>query len=104
MYVRYSEELLDQGLGHGLLHPSTSERLHVGVCGYFDEEGDWKTIVDIPMLATDKNANPSDLKFTTLSGVPVLPEPTIVQWEPKCSLDVSSHKIGATTDLGYSFL
>ena len=48
LHLRYNKAFLAKSLGYALLHPPTTEILHVGVCGYFDGEGDWKTIVDIP--------------------------------------------------------
>jgi len=102
MHIRYAQEFEDQSLGHALLHPSSTLRLHPGVCGYFDDEGDWRTIVDIPKIKTEVSTKPEDLNFTSLEGTPVLPEAITMNWEPKCSSDVKYHKVDAKASAGYA--
>ena len=99
MHLQYAEAFNDQALGYGLIHPVSTERLHPGVCGYFDDDGDWKTIVDIPKIDGQVKAL-GDLHFTPLDEVPALPSPTSMRWEPKCSSTVSYTKDSASTSIG----
>jgi len=92
MHVRYAEEFADLSLGLGLLHPCVKSRLHPGVCGYFDDQGDFKTIVDIPQIKTKVGLEPDDFNFTSLDSHPELPEPEILRWDPKVSSKVSVSK------------
>jgi len=99
--VQYAEAFNDQALGHALLHPCPTERLHPGVCGYFDEDGDWRTIVDIPLLKDGKGASIDSLKFSSLDDTPVLPPSTVMRWEPKCSNNVQYTKVKADVSAKY---
>jgi hypothetical protein len=101
MHLQYAEAFEDQALGYGLLHPASTERLHPGVCGYFDEDGDWKTIVDIPRIIDGQVKALGDLRFTTLDEVPTLPSPMSMRWEPKCSAAVSYTKVSQSASIGY---
>jgi hypothetical protein len=100
MHLQYAEAFEDQALGYGLLHPASTERLHPGVCGYFDEDGDWKTIVDIPRIIDGQVNALGDLHFTTLDEVPTLPSPMSMRWEPKCSAAVSYTKVSQSASIG----
>ena len=101
MHVQYAEGFQHQSLGYALLHPSSTERLHPGVCGYFDDEGDWKTIVDIPQIKDGEVAALGDLKFVPLDNIPPLPQPTVMRWEPKCSADVEFTKVDGDASAAY---
>ncbi|KAK5208647.1 hypothetical protein LTR47_004175 [Exophiala xenobiotica] len=50
-------------------------RLRPGMCGYFDEQGDWQPIVDI----TDKKAV-KDAGYTYIQGISVAPDPGEERW------------------------
>lgn len=101
LYVQYAEGFENQSLGYALLHPCSTERLHPGVCGYFDAQGDWKTIVDIPQIKKGEAAALGDLKFSPLDNIPALPPPNMMRWEPKCSADVEFTKVDADASAGY---
>jgi hypothetical protein len=92
LHVRYAQEFAHLSLGLALLHPCSETRLHPGVCGYFDEEGDFKTIVDIPKIKTEVSVTPDEMEFTSLDSKVELPEPTTMQWEPKVSSKVTVDK------------
>jgi hypothetical protein len=100
MHIMYAEAFQGESLGYGLLHPCSSDRLHPGVCGYFDEEGDWRTIVDIPQIGEGKPSALGDLQLSPLESVPTLPPPEVVRWEPKSSSDVSTSKTSASATAG----
>lgn len=93
LHLRYNKAFQDKSLGYALLHPPGTERVHVGVCGYFDGEGDWKTIVDIPKL--------KDLKcekegwFRPIDVLPAVPRGPPVRWEPKVASDMTVTKESA---------
>lgn len=101
MHIQYAEGFENQSLGYALLHPCSTERLHPGVCGYFDGQGDWKTIVDIPQIKDGEVAVLGDLKFAPLDTIPPLPPPITMRWEPKCSADVEFTKVDADASAGY---
>ena len=102
MYIRYAEAFADQSLGHALLHPCPTNRLYPGVCGYFDVEGDWHTILDIPDLENELKMLPPELKFTTLEDCPPIPPSGLIVWEPKCSADVTYSKFEEQASATYS--
>lgn len=91
-HVRYAAEFGELSLGLALLHPCTTSRLHPGVCGYFDDQGDFKTIVDIPQIKTQVSVDPDEYEFTSLDDQLKLPEPTVMRWEPKVSSNVTLNK------------
>jgi hypothetical protein len=67
LHLRYNKAFLAKSLRYAHLHLPTMEILHVGVCGYFDGEGDWKTIVDIPNHIFPSLDPPMTI-FTTENG------------------------------------
>lgn len=93
MYIQYAEAFADQSLGHALLHPCPTSRLHPGVVGYFDSEGDWHTIINLIDLENELKTLPSELKFTTLDEVPPPSPSGMITWEPKCSANVTYDKL-----------
>jgi hypothetical protein len=104
MHIQYAKAFENHSLGYALLHPCPIERLHPGVCGYFDKEGDWRTIVDIPQIKDEKDQPLGDLKFSSIDSIPPLPAPNFVRWEPKCSYDVTINKGHADTSAGYIYI
>src|SRR5580692_9603574 len=64
LHMLYAQGFQYDSLGYGLLHPCSSDRLLPGVCGYFDEEGDWRTIVDIVTIAPGKPSALGDLQLS----------------------------------------
>jgi hypothetical protein len=93
LHIRYAEAFEELSLGHAILHPCSTDTLRPGVCGYFDDDGDWKSIVDIPRLVDDINKMPKDLKFIPADNIPPL-SPIFIEWDPKCSSDVSYGNAG----------
>jgi len=85
LHIRYAQEFSDLSLGTALLHPPSKGRLHPGVCGYFDSDGDFKTIVDIPQIKMEVSTDLNESKFTSLDQQVQLPEPEVMNWEPKTS-------------------
>jgi hypothetical protein len=100
LHMLYAQGFQSDSLGYGLLHPCWSDRLHPGVCGYFDEEGDWRTIVDIVTIAPGKPSALGDLQLSPLESIPDLPPSELVRWEPKCSADVTTSKESASSSAG----
>jgi len=100
LHVLYAQEFQNESLGYGLLHPCSSDRLHPGVCGYFDEEGDFRTIVDILQIEPGKPSALGDLQLSPLESTPSLPPPEVLHWEPKSSSDVSSSKNSGSGSVG----
>ncbi|OTA82498.1 hypothetical protein M434DRAFT_37076 [Hypoxylon sp. CO27-5] len=52
LYELYNRHMERYGLGYALLEPESSYDLKPGVCGYIDDHGTWRPLLDI----TDKSA------------------------------------------------
>ena len=93
MHLRYNKAFEEQALGYALLHPASTDRIHPGVCGYFDGEGDWKTIVDIPQIKalTDEKRK----WFAPMDDLPPVPRGPPVRWEPKIASNMTYTKESA---------
>ena len=91
MHLRYNNAFEEQALGYALLHPLSTDRLHPGVCGYFDADGDWKTIVDIPKIKDTYGKRKSWFIPLEEDLAPV-PRGPPVRWEPKVSSDMTYEK------------
>ena len=102
MHIRYAKAFSNLSLGRALYHPCPKSTLHLGVCGYFDHQGDWKTIVDIVKM--DLTAAPADLKLTSLNPVPSVTPPSVSQWDPICSKNVAYEKLENSAQVGYDIL
>jgi hypothetical protein len=102
MHIRYAKAFSNLSLGRALYHPCPKSTLHLGVCGYFDHQGDWKTIVDI--VEMDLTAAPAGLKLTSLNPVPSVAPPSVSQWDPICSKNVAYEKLENTAQVGYDII
>lgn len=101
MNLHYNKAFQEQALGYALLHPPPTELLHLGVCGYFDGEGDWKTIVDIPKLKDLKSVKEG--WFKPIDDLAPVPRGPPVRWEPKVSSDMTYIKNSADGSAKSSF-
>lgn len=99
MHIRYAKAFADLSLGRALYHPCPKSTLHLGVLGYFDRQGDWKTLIDIEKM--DLSSAPANLKLTSLQRVPSIAPPSVSQWDPICSKDVDYEKLENTAKAGY---
>ena len=93
MHLRYNKAFQEQALGYALLHPAPTDRVHPGVCGYFDGEGDWKTIVDIPQIKASKDEKKK--WFARIDDLSPVPRGPSVRWEPKISSNMTYIKESA---------
>ncbi|KAH8896412.1 hypothetical protein GQ53DRAFT_803831 [Thozetella sp. PMI_491] len=74
--------------GHAIYEGVSAEDMRPGVCGFFDDDGDWKQIVD-----TNK---PSDLEaggFTQLTGVTTSIKPVKESWGMMASSSMKKLKL-----------
>jgi len=95
LFIRYAGAFDKLSLGHGILHPCPASRLHPGVVGYYDDDGDWKTIVDLSTLTKDTAG-----KYTAIENLPALPSDPPTRWEMKCSSDVTQTHVKTDADAG----
>lgn len=96
LFIRYAEEFNKLSLGHGLLHPCPASRLHPGVVGYYDDDGDWKTILDLSTLKKEDGS-----KYTAIENLPPPPSEPPARWEMKCSSDVTQTHVKTDAGAGY---
>ena len=96
LFIRYAEAFDKLALGHPILHPCSTVRLHPGVVGYYDDDGDWKTIVDLPNMTKEEQG-----KYTRIKDFPLLPSSPPIRWEMKCSSDVTQEHVKTDAGAGY---
>ncbi|OQU94989.1 hypothetical protein CLAIMM_01261 [Cladophialophora immunda] len=82
--VLYANCFQDQAEGHFLYRPPSSTWLRPGVCGFFDNQGDWQALADL--------TNPEDLAKKGYSFVPGIEVEVSVtrgeEWRPRMSQNV----------------
>lgn len=100
----YAQLMSDHPYGWGLYKKVTTRDIHPGSCGYFDSEGDWKSIIDLSSeqdFVSQGWTIPSDRLFDGK-------EPESATWGPKTSNSVQRFSIGGTARarsvLSYLFL
>ena len=57
-HLKYPKALEYNSHGYALYHPQQSSSIKLGTAGYFDDEGDWHTVLNL--------LDPSDLKIPRL--------------------------------------
>jgi hypothetical protein len=95
----YAQLLRNHPYGWALYKKTTTRDLHPGSCGYFDTDGDWKSLADL--------TRPDEL---IRSGWAVPEDPInrhgsseSLVWGPKNSRSVRSHCLGVTAGTTYVF-
>jgi hypothetical protein len=82
--------------GHAVFAGESALVLKPGVCGYFDEDGDWKKIVYIN--------KPSELEkgsFTGLEGIKVSSSSVKETWGPKISSTMKKVSVSGGGEGGF---
>ncbi|RDW83048.1 hypothetical protein BP5796_04539 [Coleophoma crateriformis] len=114
----YNSAMKHLGFGYGLVQPEPSEKLHPGQCGYIDEGGRWRPLVDL----TDNKTLEAN-GYTPMDPIQAC-APEYPSWDPiftsdmnvdECELDLEASslvaaglpidasalvKYSTTTDLG----
>lgn len=94
--VLYQECFQNFAKGHALYKDVSATQLKPGMCGYFDHNGDWQTIIDL--------TRPDDeLKkegWTESGNVQVLPDGNDRIWGHKTSENVTSFPINVDVQAG----
>ena len=94
----YAQQMQNHSEGYAIYHPETTSTLRPGVCGYFNNHGDWTPIVDLSDSEALKKAG-----YTALDTVleKAAKRPPAV-WGPKTSVGVRSKDMDAS--FGASFV
>ncbi|GJC86508.1 hypothetical protein ColLi_09346 [Colletotrichum liriopes] len=94
----YARLLLDHAYGWGLFKKFTTRDIHPGVCGYFDSDGDWHTLVDL------NDADDLASQGWSTLDVPMNRDDKVdlMTWGPKKSGSVVARRTGITagTNIG----
>lgn len=97
IYRRYAEAIGDDvySRGYALLHPSPVSLLHPVVYGYFDKGGNWRPIVDVSKIGSDRQENfmPLELQLKPLENISTLYPSPLLKWEPVCSVNVICQRV-----------
>lgn len=94
LQVIYAEAMRHHPFGFALYHPCHKNILKPGSCGYFNDRGEWNPITDL--------ANPSSLNELSFVGVDEdlqKGEPQMLHWGPKCSKNVTEHRLKGHTKM-----
>ncbi|KAL6802263.1 hypothetical protein J3E68DRAFT_395675 [Trichoderma sp. SZMC 28012] len=91
----YAQLMSDHPYGWGLYKKVTTPEIHPGSCGYFDSEGDWRSITDL--------SNPQDLNsqgWTIPDDIHDNKGPRSTTWGPKSSSSIQNYSLGGNSQAG----
>lgn len=93
----YARLMQNHPYGWALYKKVTAKHLRPGCCGYFDSDGDWRTLVDLTSPAEELEVQgwepPDPLKTNR--------DPESMVWGPKSSSSVRAHQVGGTVGTTY---
>lgn len=88
LHVLYNRHMERYGLGHALFEPESSHELKPGACGYLDDHGAWRPLLDLTDKAAVEALGYTGIEESLLAGA----RPAQYHWGPKSTDTVSYTK------------
>lgn len=87
LHQTYAEYMHNHPYGTAAYRPLPYRDFHPGSVGYFDSNGEWNPITDLSAPSTLTNGH-----FTPIQGLQRAPSDARIEWGPKASKNIKSHK------------
>lgn len=87
----YAQQMQNHSEGYAIYHPETTSTLRPGICGYFNDHGDWTPIVDLSDSEALNKAGYAALDAVLVKAA--LRPPAV--WGPKASFGVRHKDVEA---------